>query len=612
MKISKWLARIALSLVLVILPAMSVSAKEKEMSVDITQRYKQVTFNFTFEEDKMYEVVITGEDGSITEKTIQGKSGSIDIYDVPVTTYHVKIIAEGDIKASAKLTCISEKVTQASNTITVTSALTELQMYFSDGMLVVEWKDTGVGKVNISVTNPENMQKIANDTVTGTRYELKLASKINNIEVYVVPTSSAKIDGAGVKYAMEVVRDVEGNVIYGETNVTNSNNYSFNVEVIDGYSVEVEVNGKLAYHNTFAEGGVYEVEIPITNTSNSIKTYIIDKKGNRKSSSVVISKDMVAPTLTFSNEYNDMKTKDSRIVISGNMVDGNRLYVDQYEVKTDEYGRFNFACDLEVGENIVNVSAVDEAGNENLVTFVITRKSGISFVLFTITSILLIASAVVLVYVFKKPKEEVKVMKEKVEKKREEKVVAPKEKAKRAKAKKVVKKNSPLKERMERISIRTYVVSHLVIIACVVVYFFVVAKNTVVASASMEPTLMTGDFVVYNCLAYEVSDVERGDIVAFHSQEFNEVFSKRVVGVAGDEISFHDGYLFINGMKAEESYIPQGVETNCSKVFKVPENTVFVLGDNRENSIDSRFFANPYISLDDIYGKYAGSISKFW
>lgn len=164
----------------------------------------------------------------------------------------------------------------------------------------------------------------------------------------------------------------------------------------------------------------------------------------------------------------------------------------------------------------------------------------------------------------------------------------------------------------DKIAISTYVICHTIIFLCVVIFFLLLAKNTIVASASMEPTLMTGDYVMYNRIAYKLHPVERGDIICFYSHEFELIFSKRVVGIAGDTISFNDGFLFINGQKAIEDYIPEGIETNCAKTFVVPENTVFVLGDNRENSHDSRFWVNPYISTNDIYGKYAGSLHLPW
>lgn len=150
-------------------------------------------------------------------------------------------------------------------------------------------------------------------------------------------------------------------------------------------------------------------------------------------------------------------------------------------------------------------------------------------------------------------------------------------------------------------------------LGCLLALFSVAIKTTVVASGSMEPTLMTGDVNVFNRLAYVNHEVQRGDIITFWSEELSEHMSKRIVGVAGDHIDFHDGYVFINGLLADESlYLDEDIETNCSKSFDVPDGCVFVLGDNRENSVDSRFFDNPYIPEKDIIGKYLGAVPRIW
>ncbi len=128
-----------------------------------------------------------------------------------------------------------------------------------------------------------------------------------------------------------------------------------------------------------------------------------------------------------------------------------------------------------------------------------------------------------------------------------------------------------------------------------------------IPSGSMEPTLMTGDTVLVNGLAYTFHDPERGDIISFKSKETGKTFIKRIIGIAGDEISFHDGYVYINGSPMYEPYIPEEVETNCVKVFAVPEDSYFVLGDNRELSYDSRYWLNPYVKRADIIGKYLGT-----
>ena len=130
-------------------------------------------------------------------------------------------------------------------------------------------------------------------------------------------------------------------------------------------------------------------------------------------------------------------------------------------------------------------------------------------------------------------------------------------------------------------------------------------------SGSMESKLMTGNTVFYNRLAYTGSEPQRGDIVVFVSHEKNDLLlGKRIIGIPGDHISFNNGCVIVNGKCIDESaYIPNGVKTYCKYEFDVPDNCYFMLGDNRENSYDSRFWNNPYIEKSDLKGKYIGQIN---
>ena len=127
---------------------------------------------------------------------------------------------------------------------------------------------------------------------------------------------------------------------------------------------------------------------------------------------------------------------------------------------------------------------------------------------------------------------------------------------------------------------------------------------SVVQSGSMEPTLMTGYTVFYDRLA--TNDIKRGDVVAFYSYEFKKYMGKRVVGLPGDDITFEEGKIYINGVYYDESvYLDEKVKTySVYKEFIVPEGRLFLLGDNRENSYDSRFWNNPYIRQDCVLGTY--------
>ncbi|HAX04718.1 MAG TPA: signal peptidase I [Acidimicrobiaceae bacterium] len=116
-----------------------------------------------------------------------------------------------------------------------------------------------------------------------------------------------------------------------------------------------------------------------------------------------------------------------------------------------------------------------------------------------------------------------------------------------------------------------------------------------IPSESMTPTLQVGDRLMVYKLAFSLGDVERGDLVVFNrppaldGTEMKD-FVKRVVGLAGEQISADNGLLLINGEPLDEPYLTSGVSTQDFSEIVIPEGHVFVMGDNRPNSRDSRSF----------------------
>jgi len=123
----------------------------------------------------------------------------------------------------------------------------------------------------------------------------------------------------------------------------------------------------------------------------------------------------------------------------------------------------------------------------------------------------------------------------------------------------------------------------------------------IVPTPSMEPTLMVGDRVIVNKLAYKINSIKRGDIVVFHSPLKKDLV-KRVIAIEGDSITLtEEGDIYINGEKIVELYLPE--KSNISyknQTLVVGEDEVFVMGDNRNNSLDSRYFGP--IPEDKVFG----------
>ena len=113
-----------------------------------------------------------------------------------------------------------------------------------------------------------------------------------------------------------------------------------------------------------------------------------------------------------------------------------------------------------------------------------------------------------------------------------------------------------------------------------------------IPSGSMIPTLEIGDRVLVNKFIYRFTEPERGDIIVFQSVDSsNEDLIKRVVGLPGDKIAVRGGKLFVNGEPQKEPYTNKKLpDRSCFAKTTVPKDHVFVMGDNRGNSADSRVF----------------------
>ena len=127
-----------------------------------------------------------------------------------------------------------------------------------------------------------------------------------------------------------------------------------------------------------------------------------------------------------------------------------------------------------------------------------------------------------------------------------------------------------------------------------------------IPSPSMTPTLQIGDRVLVNKVSYDFGDIGRGDVIVFTRparaprSEVDE-FIKRVIGLPGDQLEAIDGVVHVNGEPLDETYLETGAPTNNLPLTIVPAGHVFVMGDNRTNSTDSRIFGP--VDQDLIVGK---------
>ena len=145
-----------------------------------------------------------------------------------------------------------------------------------------------------------------------------------------------------------------------------------------------------------------------------------------------------------------------------------------------------------------------------------------------------------------------------------------------------------------------------VIIAAVILTFI---KPIVVRQSSMEPTFYSGDYVFISKQAYKLfGEPERGDVIVFHTEMKDENghdknLIKRIIGLPGDTVEIIGGYVYLNGQILDEPYLnEQGISGEMEKIT-VPEGRLFVMGDNRGVSQDSRDVLIGCIEEDSILGR---------
>ena len=152
----------------------------------------------------------------------------------------------------------------------------------------------------------------------------------------------------------------------------------------------------------------------------------------------------------------------------------------------------------------------------------------------------------------------------------------------------------------------------ILVVSFVLVFGFVrpfVVEAFWIPSASMVPTLKYGDRVLVNKFIYRFTEPERGDVIVFKSvQGDDQDLIKRVVGVPGDEITVRGGRLFVNGEPQQEPYVNKKYpDRSFYAPTTVPKDHVFMMGDNRANSQDSRVFGP--VPKENIEGE---AFLRFW
>lgn len=141
----------------------------------------------------------------------------------------------------------------------------------------------------------------------------------------------------------------------------------------------------------------------------------------------------------------------------------------------------------------------------------------------------------------------------------------------------------------------------------IVIYLFILQPNQI-RGASMEPTFESGDYIFTSKITYRFREHERGDVIVFRSPRNPDIeFIKRIIGLPGDSILINSEEVYVNGRRLQENYISaktplwEGGFIKNNQEIIVPTGKLFVMGDNRPRSSDSREFG--FVTIDSIIGQ---------
>lgn len=162
-------------------------------------------------------------------------------------------------------------------------------------------------------------------------------------------------------------------------------------------------------------------------------------------------------------------------------------------------------------------------------------------------------------------------------------------------------------EKMSKDEVKREIFSYLKVIFFSVTITWLVCSKIVtqaqVPTGSMENTVETGSRVIVNRIAYLLEDPQRGDIIAFRlPDDESQLYLKRIVALPGEVIESREGKVYVDGVELAEPYVRELCYMDFGP-YTVPQDSYFMMGDNRNNSWDSRYWKQKYVERSAIVGK---------
>lgn len=151
--------------------------------------------------------------------------------------------------------------------------------------------------------------------------------------------------------------------------------------------------------------------------------------------------------------------------------------------------------------------------------------------------------------------------------------------------------------------IKEWIITILIALVLVVIIRMFILDSRIVPTTSMVPTIKPGDRLFVEKITHRFSGLERGEVIVFKppaQSGLKDDLIKRLIALPGDTVEIKDGKLFLNGEVQTEDYLAEPLKYNMPEIT-VPENKLFMLGDNRNRSYDSHEWG--FVDIQNVKGK---------